>query len=657
VAAPGVVVDVFGFSLASGDQIRSTVREFARTADLMVLDAIATGSGVLVVREPAGVTVLTDLAGVWPVFYATVGDSVVYSSSASAVARYVGSEVDEQWLAARLLAGGIPDAWSEGSPYRRVAAVPAGGVLLIYPSGRSAVVRRELPLGTAEFDEGTQRLAEALTSVVRGRTTACHELSTDLSGGLDSSTVAALAAATRPDRALPAITLVCTDLGSDDPAHARRVAVAVPGITHVELPLPGEVEPYAALTEMPRTDESFADVSIFARLRWWMTIVRELGGQAHLTGDGGDAVLTAPLAYLADLAQRRGFRELWSHAAGWARLRHRPLHRLVGAARRLAGTTQASAIEHYANALEREGTGAPSPRRWEDLIAWAPPPPCPQWFTPHARELAATALRNAFRGPGDRATPGDVASLGMVQAYGRAHRIHLELAAGLGVALHAPYLDDAVVAACLAVPAEQRTSPWQAKPLLRAAMTGRVPDAALVRSTKGDYSMLAYRGLSRHHRTVADLLTNSRLAGLGLIEEKAIRADLRAVPPGCGSRWPHWTGYSAPRSGCAPVAPRPSPRLIVGTGSMRSYLPRESVHLAPTTSGALVLLDTRSGRMFQLDPTGASAWNALVVGGGDVQAAARTLAQRYGQPYLRALDDLWPLIQRLVEVNLLEATR
>ncbi|MGH3887331.1 MAG: PqqD family peptide modification chaperone [Pseudonocardiaceae bacterium] len=90
---------------------------------------------------------------------------------------------------------------------------------------------------------------------------------------------------------------------------------------------------------------------------------------------------------------------------------------------------------------------------------------------------------------------------------------------------------------------------------------------------------------------------------------------------------------------------------------MRSYLPRESVHLTPTTSGALVLLDTRSGRMFQLNPTGATAWNALVVGDGDVQAAARTLAQRYGQSYLQVLDDLWPLIHQLVEVSLLEAGR
>ncbi len=529
VVAPGVVIDVFGFSPASGDQLCSTAREYVRSGDLMVLDAIATGSGVLVVREPHGVTVLTDLAGVWPVFYATaeaLDGSLVYSSRASVVARYVGSEVDEQWLAARLLAGGIPDAWSEDSPYRRVAAVPAGGALLIDRSGRAAVVRRDLPLGVTGFDEGAERLAKALTTAVCGRTTASHGLSTDLSGGLDSSTVAALAAATRLDPTLPAITLACTDLGSDDPAHARRVAAAVPGIKHVELPLPGEVEPYAALTELPPTDEPFENVSIFARLRWWMTMVRELGGRPHLTGDGGDAVLIAPPAYLADLVQRRETSELWRHAAGWARLRHRPVHRLVSAARRLASTTQANAIEHYVPALLQDGTGTASQRRWEDLIAWTPTHPRPQWFTPHARKLAGAALRNACHGLGESATPGDIASLGMVQAYGRAHRIHVELAAGCGVALHAPYLDDAVVAACLAVPAAQRTSPQQAKPLLRAAMTGRVPDAALNRSTKGDYSMLAYRGLSRHHRTVADFLTNSRLAGLGLIEEKAIHADL-----------------------------------------------------------------------------------------------------------------------------------
>lgn len=531
VSVSGVVVDVFGFSPASDYQIRTTVSEFVRSGDVMMLDAIATGSGSLVIRAPQCVTVLTDLAGVWPVFYAAVGESLVYSSSASAVAGYVASAVDEQWLAVRLLASGIPEAWSETSPWCGVAAVPAGAAMLIDSRGRTVVVRREQKLGTLGFAEGAPRLAESLISAVRGRMDAHPRLSADLSGGLDSSTVAALAADIRPDLALPAITLMCADLaganpGSDDPAHARAVAAAVPGIKHVELLLPTEAEPYAALTEMPHTDVPFEDVSIFARLRWWMATVHELGGRVHLTGDGGDAVLTAPPAYLADLARHRTSSELWAHAAGWARLRHRPVHRLVSAARRLARTTQASAIEYYANALQQDGTGAASQRRWEDLISWVPAPACIQWFTPYARDLAATALRNAACGFVDSATPGDVASLEAVQAYGRAHWTHVQLAAGNGVALHAPYLDDAVVAACLAVPAVERTSPLQAKPLLRAAMTGRVPEAALVRATKADYSMLAYRGLSRHHRTVAELLTNSRLAGLGLIEEKAIRVDL-----------------------------------------------------------------------------------------------------------------------------------
>lgn len=83
-----------------------------------------------------------------------------------------------------------------------------------------------------------------------------------------------------------------------------------------------------------------------------------------------------------------------------------------------------------------------------------------------------------------------------------------------------------MVTACLTVPAWHRTSPQQVKPLLRAAMAGRVPGAAFTRTTNGDYSMLTYRGLARHHAVISDLLATSRLADLGLLDECAVRADL-----------------------------------------------------------------------------------------------------------------------------------
>lgn len=153
-----------------------------------------------------------------------------------------------------------------------------------------------------------------------------------------------------------------------------------------------------------------------------MTAVEQLGGGDHLSGDGGDAVLIAPPAYLADLARRGERNELRRHADGWARLRHRPVHRLVTVATRLARTTHAQALEGYAHSLEQtrsleqHSAGPTGQRRWEDLIGWAQKPTCPHWFTPHARHLAAAALRTAADvGADDRVAPGDAASLAAVQ--------------------------------------------------------------------------------------------------------------------------------------------------------------------------------------------------------------------------------------------------
>lgn len=58
-------------------------------------------------------------------------------------------------------------------------------------------------------------------------------------------------------------------------------------------------------------------------------LLRELGSDCHLTGDGGDTLLGAHLAYLADLAQVRRIRLLCRHAVGWARLHRTSVWPLV----------------------------------------------------------------------------------------------------------------------------------------------------------------------------------------------------------------------------------------------------------------------------------------------------------------------------------------
>lgn len=90
---------------------------------------------------------------------------------------------------------------------------------------------------------------------------------------------------------------------------------------------------------------------------------------------------------------------------------------------------------------------------------------------------------------------------------------------------------------------------------------------------------------------------------------------------------------------------------------MPDYRPSTSVHLAPTSDGGLVLLETRSGRMFQLNHTGAILWNALGTHGGDLSMAARTMAQHDSRPFHQVIADTRLLIGKLTNAGLLEQSR
>jgi asparagine synthase (glutamine-hydrolysing) len=122
---------------------------------------------------------------------------------------------------------------------------------------------------------------------------------------------------------------------------------------------------------------------------------------------------------------------------------------------------------------------------------------------------------------------GDSVAWTSLNSFARSHRLHVELAAGCGVALHAPYLDDAVVRACWSVPAAYRASPiGHAKPLLDAGLGDLLPAALTQRRTKGDYTALAYRGMARNAPMLHDLFTRSRLAELGLIDDVAVQVAI-----------------------------------------------------------------------------------------------------------------------------------
>lgn len=137
-----------------------------------------------------------------------------------------------------------------------------------------------------------------------------------------------------------------------------------PAITHLLCPLDSRHMPYSRMVELtPPTDEPAPTTVAIARAVAEFDLLRELGSDCHLTGDGGDTLLGAHLAYLADLAQVRRIRLLCRHAVGWARLHRTSVWPLV-----------IDACRH--------GNRSSRMRRSEVLAAWA---------TPRAREIVAEA--------------------------------------------------------------------------------------------------------------------------------------------------------------------------------------------------------------------------------------------------------------------------
>jgi asparagine synthase (glutamine-hydrolysing) len=123
-------------------------------------------------------------------------------------------------------------------------------------------------------------------------------------------------------------------------------------------------------------------------------------------------------------------------------------------------------------------------------------------------------------------------ALRAIRWHGSLTRQTQRLAESWGVRLHAPFLDDPVLAACVSVPVTERTSGYVAKPLLGRALEGLVPDEVLARRSKGDYTASEYAGLRAAAPYLFKLLRDPLLADLGLIEPSAVARALSEAVDG-----------------------------------------------------------------------------------------------------------------------------
>jgi asparagine synthase (glutamine-hydrolysing) len=284
---------------------------------------------------------------------------------------------------------------------------------------------------------------------------------------------------------------------------------------------------YAGLRETndhvdePGAVAAFRSRSLFIPLR-----AAARGSQLHLTGFGGDELFGGSSAHLHAMLRTHP-RLALRHARGFAnqnRWPHRETLRLLADNR------------SYRKWLARadDGLTAPPPADDAPTLGWGLSPRMPPWATPDAVGAARELIRAATARTAEPLAPhrGQHVELEGMRFLSRFVRHLAQITARFGLALAAPYYDDRVIEAGLAVRPQERITPWRYKPLIVEAMRGVVPEESLRRHTKDGGSYELATGMREHRGDLLALCEDSRLARLGLIDADALREVCRRpLPP------------------------------------------------------------------------------------------------------------------------------
>ena len=242
-----------------------------------------------------------DPYGIKPLYYRAAGGTLEFASEVRALPR---GEIDLDALEAFLAFNSIPAPYSI---FRDVRKLPAGHLLVWEEDGGFHVERyahpvpvQEAELRTDDEAELVEELRARLRDSVRAHLLADVPVGVLLSGGVDSSVLAALAAQETPD-AVHTFTVGFAERSFDERADARRVAERY-GTNHHELLL--HPDPRLLLPALADAfDEPFADSSALPTY-----LVSQLAAEhvkVALSGEGGDELFGGYYTYAADLLADR----------------------------------------------------------------------------------------------------------------------------------------------------------------------------------------------------------------------------------------------------------------------------------------------------------------------------------------------------------------
>ena len=426
--------------------------------------------------KPRGRLILArDQMGQKPLVYAEIpGGGLAFGSEPKAVLAHpgVGRTLDPAGLARYLFYEYIP---APGSIWGGLRKLPRGHALT-WEAGRVAIHRFGQDRAPVEAAPPFEEAAEAFWSAFRD-SVARHRrsdvpLGVFLSGGVDSSSVAAALAELEPASSIRTFSIGFDDPSFDESAHARSVAHFL-GTDHRE-------RIFSAKTVMdllPEVagwlDEPFGDASVLPTHLLSRFAREEV--KVVLGGDGADELLAGYPTFAAEGAARlfrrlpSAARSLAGAAAGRLPVDHRNFSFDFKVKQFLRGASEPAPLAH------QRWLGSFSGAEIRDLLV---DPPAVDVEAEHLALASAILpgadpLARSLALYQDTYLPGDI--LAKVDRASMA----------VGLEVRAPFLDADLVEFTQALPSSYKLLKGRSKRLLKAAAKGRLSEEILDRPKKG----------------------------------------------------------------------------------------------------------------------------------------------------------------------------
>ncbi len=516
-----ISVALVGCVSVCAEQLRRLVGKVRSIGDLDRLTEVLAGDFHLIGSVRGNTRIQGTVSTSRQVFHSRIDGMTVAADRPHTLARLAGTGIDEDLLALHLICLRAPGNLASRPLWQEVESLDMGEYLRVDRQGTHRVVRWWTPPASdVPLDTGVIAVREALIHAVEARTSRANRVSADLSGGLDSTSLCFLA--TQQTHNLLTTHYAPMDEANDDAIWAKQARASLPHAHHIVFK-PDESPTWYGDYTVGEDDLEGPYPVLRARgtIEHLARTVSALGATRHLQGSGGDELFRAG--------------PVWLHSL----LRTRPLTalRLVHGARSLWRWTLPNTIRNLADQATypqwlHRCADKLTDTTWSPATAWENVPRMPPWATGDAVSTARRLLVDAAETRPWSHLRIHHELLSMMRLNGHINRRASQVASRSGVSYEAPYIDDRVIEAVMALRMQDRTSLTEYKPVLKRAMHGIAPDDILTRRSKGDYSPHLYAGIRRHHKRILDELgPDSHLASLGLIDPEAVRRTLGSVHP------------------------------------------------------------------------------------------------------------------------------